>query len=73
MALRITYQCINCAACEPVCPNGAIDIGVEIFEIDAGLCTECVGQYDAPQCIVVCQVECIEPVAPRAPCPDNPT
>ena len=32
MALRIDYKCINCAACEPVCPNGAIDIGMEIFE-----------------------------------------
>jgi len=73
MALRIDYKCINCAACEPVCPNGAIDIGMEIFEIDAGLCTECAGQYAVPQCLAVCQVECIEPLAPHAPGPDNPS
>lgn len=24
MALRITEDCINCGACEPECPNGAI-------------------------------------------------
>lgn len=36
MALRITMDCINCAACEPGCPNGAISAGDEIFMIDAG-------------------------------------
>lgn len=24
MAIKITEQCINCGACEPECPNGAI-------------------------------------------------
>lgn len=24
MAIKITDQCINCGACEPQCPNGAI-------------------------------------------------
>lgn len=24
MAIKITDECINCAACEPECPNGAI-------------------------------------------------
>lgn len=24
MAIKITGDCINCGACEPVCPNGAI-------------------------------------------------
>ena len=24
MALKITEECINCGACEPVCPNNAI-------------------------------------------------
>ena len=60
MALRITDECINCDVCEPQCPNTAIYMGVEIYEIDPSLCTECVGHHDEPQCMVVCPVECIE-------------
>jgi ferredoxin len=29
--------------------------------IDPARCTECVGHYDEPQCVVVCPVECIDP------------
>ena len=32
-----------------------------VFVIDPALCTECVGHYDEPQCVVVCPVECIDP------------
>ena len=59
MALRITMDCINCAACEPECPNSAITAGDEIFMIDADKCTECVGHYEESQCIAVCPVDCI--------------
>lgn len=59
MALKITLECINCDVCEPVCPNHAIAQGVEIYEIDPDLCTECVGHFDAPQCQLVCPVACI--------------
>jgi len=59
MALMITDQCINCDVCEPECPNGAIYQGVEIYEIDPGKCTECVGHFDTPQCQQVCPVDCI--------------
>ncbi|MBL4659505.1 MAG: YfhL family 4Fe-4S dicluster ferredoxin [Alcanivoracaceae bacterium] len=59
MALKITDECINCDVCEPVCPNEAIYMGVEIFEIDPSLCTECVGHFDEPQCVEICPVECI--------------
>jgi len=59
MALIITEECINCDVCEPVCPNEAIYMGVEIFEIDPLLCTECVGHFDEPQCVEICPVECI--------------
>ena len=59
MALIITEECINCDVCEPVCPNEAIYMGVEIFEIDPNLCTECVGHFDEPQCVEICPVECI--------------
>lgn len=59
MALKITDQCINCDVCEPVCPNKAIYQGLEIYEINPDLCTECVGHHDKPQCQVVCPVDCI--------------
>jgi len=63
MALMITEDCINCAVCEPECPNMAIFEGEEIFEIDASRCTECVGHFDVPQCQMICPVDCI-PVDP---------
>ena len=59
MALMITDECINCDVCEPECPNGAISQGAEIYQIDPGKCTECVGHYDRPQCQEVCPVDCI--------------
>ncbi|MCB1876856.1 MAG: YfhL family 4Fe-4S dicluster ferredoxin [Chromatiales bacterium] len=59
MALMITDECINCDVCEPECPNSAISMGDEIYEIDPNLCTECVGHFDTPQCVEVCPVECI--------------
>ncbi len=59
MALKITSRCVNCDVCEPVCPNRAISLGPEIYEIDPDLCTECVGHHETPQCVEVCPVECI--------------
>ena len=59
MALKITEDCINCAVCEPECPNSAITAGDEIFVIDPAKCTECVGHFDESQCIEVCPVDCI--------------
>jgi ferredoxin len=59
MALIITDECINCDVCEPECPNAAISLGVEIYEIDPHKCTECVGHFDEPQCVQVCPVACI--------------
>ena len=59
MSLMITDECINCDVCEPVCPNNAIYQGQDIYEINAELCTECVGHFDAPQCVEVCPIDCI--------------
>ena len=64
MALMITDACINCDVCEPVCPNGAIAEGEEIYEIDPKKCTECVGHFDVPQCRELSPVDCI-PNDPR--------
>ena len=63
MALLITDECINCDVCEPECPNDAIYMGTEIYEIDPHKCTECVGHFDEPQCVQVCPVACI-PINP---------
>ena len=60
MALAISEECINCDVCEPECPNLAISMGVDIYEIDPSKCTECVGHFSEPQCQVVCPVECID-------------
>ena len=66
MALMITDECINCDVCEPECPNDAIYLGVEIYEIDPSRCTECVGHFETSQCVEVCPVECI-PLNPEHP------
>ena len=63
MALWITDECINCDVCEPECPNEAISMGAEIYEIDPARCTECVGHFSEPQCVQLCPVSCI-PVNP---------
>lgn len=69
MALKITQACINCDVCEPVCPNEAIFMGVEIYQINPALCTECVGHFDVPQCALFCPVDCI----PKDDCyPETP-
>ncbi|WP_323637191.1 YfhL family 4Fe-4S dicluster ferredoxin [Pectobacterium polaris] len=57
MALLITHKCINCDMCEPECPNQAISMGTDIYEIDTTLCTECVGHYDTPTCQKVCPID----------------
>ena len=61
MSLLITDECINCDVCVPECPNEAIYMGEEIYEIDGDLCTECVGHFDTPQCVEVCPVDCCLP------------
>ncbi|EWH08252.1 4Fe-4S ferredoxin iron-sulfur binding domain-containing protein [Catenovulum agarivorans DS-2] len=59
MALLIEEDCINCDMCEPECPNQAIIMGADIYQIDSDRCTECVGHYDEPQCLNVCPIDCI--------------
>ncbi|WP_265556715.1 YfhL family 4Fe-4S dicluster ferredoxin [Serratia grimesii] len=57
MALLITKKCINCDMCEPECPNQAISMGDDIYQIDTDRCTECVGHYDTPTCQQVCPID----------------
>ena len=57
MSYLINSDCNNCGACEPACPNSAITMGADIFEINPTLCTECVGFHGKPQCADVCSVD----------------
>ena len=59
MALKILDSCINCDMCDPECPNQAISLGTEVYEINPDLCTECMGHYDNPTCVSVCPIDCI--------------
>jgi ferredoxin len=76
MALLINEECINCAACEPECPNTAIYEGGAEYELNgethpalsedlyyivADKCTECKGFHDEEQCVAVCPVDACVP------------
>lgn len=57
MSLKIIESCVNCWACEPLCPSKAISEAKPHFLIDAGKCTECLGDFADPQCASICPVE----------------
>ena len=61
MSTLITDECINCGVCEPECPNTAIREGEDFYEIEADLCTECVGFHGEEACQEVCPVDCCIP------------
>ena len=58
MALEIVASCVNCYACEPLCPNQAIFQASPHFLIDPVKCTECLGDFDDAQCASICPIEC---------------
>lgn len=55
MAHNITEECINCGACEPVCPVNAIKEKDDKRIIDAAACTDC------GACVDECPVDAIKP------------
>ena len=57
MSLSIIESCVNCYACEPLCPSEAIFKGDEFFLIDDKKCTECDGDFADPQCASICPIE----------------
>jgi len=57
MAFQIIETCVNCWACEPLCPSQAIFEARPHFRIDARKCTECDGDYAEPQCASICPIE----------------
>lgn len=61
MAFEIIESCVNCYACEPLCPNDAIyqaRAGVHShFMINPDKCTECIGDFMDAQCASICPIE----------------
>lgn len=57
MSLEIIESCVNCYACEPLCPNDAIYQAAPHFLIDPDKCTECLGDFDDAQCASICPIE----------------
>lgn len=57
MALEIISSCVNCFACEPLCPSNAIYEAKPHFMIDSKKCTECEGDFAEPQCASICPIE----------------
>ncbi len=57
MTYQIIETCVNCCACEPLCPSDAIIEARPHFLISAKKCTECEGDYIDPQCVSICPIE----------------
>ncbi len=57
MAYEIISSCVNCWACEPLCPSKAIYESRPHFKIDAKKCTECDGDFMDAQCVSICPIE----------------
>ena len=57
MAFQIVEGCVDCWACEPLCPSQAIYATEPHFRIDARKCTECAGDFADPQCAAICPIE----------------
>ncbi|MGD8932244.1 MAG: 4Fe-4S dicluster domain-containing protein [Chromatiales bacterium] len=64
MAYQIIETCVNCWACEPLCPSQAIFLppggagsAPPHFLIDEKKCTECEGDHTDPQCVSICPIE----------------
>jgi ferredoxin len=57
MAYLIIESCVNCWACEPLCPSQAIREARPHFLIDAKRCNECEGHHAAAQCASICPIE----------------
>jgi len=61
-------SCTGCSACLSECPNKAISERNFSFVIDPDKCTECIGFFDAPQCVEMCPIPktcVVNPDVPR--------
>lgn len=54
----VADECINCCACESVCPNDAIyEIEEGPFTIIEVKCTDCEDFHEEPQCVSICPID----------------
>ena len=75
--LFITEDCINCRACDTICPSNAIYPGGKEHELNnkkqkalsnehyyivPEKCTFCEGVYDKPECVAICPMDAIKEV-----------
>jgi ferredoxin len=51
----VKETCNACGSCEDVCPNKAVSHKGKIYTINPNKCKDCVGSFDSPQCVEVCQ------------------
>jgi ferredoxin len=59
MALMILDRCLGCGICQIECPTDAIYENDDIYAIDPDKCVECVGFYDKPLCVILCNAKAI--------------
>ncbi len=57
MSYSISSPCVNCFACQDVCPSKAIYEARPHFLVDAKKCSQCEGEYADPQCGSICPIE----------------
>lgn len=75
VSLLITDDCINCKACDTVCPSDAVYSGGKEYELNnkkykapvydhyyivPEKCNRCEGAYEKPECISVCPMDAIK-------------
>lgn len=75
--LLITDDCINCRACDTICPSNAIYPGgkdyilnnkkykapvKEYYYIVPEKCSLCEGVYEAPECVSICPMDAIKEI-----------
>lgn len=75
--LMITEDCINCRACDTICPSNAIYPGGKDYKLNGRRyrapvkdyyyivpekCSFCEGVYDEPECVSICPMNAIKEV-----------
>jgi len=77
VTLLITEDCINCKACDTICPANAIYPGgkdytlknikhkapvKEHYYIVTEKCNSCKGVYEEPECVSICPMDAIKEI-----------
>lgn len=77
VSLLITEDCINCSACDTICPSIAIYPGGKDYKLNnkehkapvkdyyyivPEKCSFCEGVYESPECVSICPMDAIKEV-----------